>query len=125
MHYLSLTLVSECWSFWTTTMKYIFYGLNKEHTSDTVHFIISSHLCRNALCLRKNSQYTFEMMLDTGASGIIITKKMADILRVNHHENVWVSTPSSKYVKMSSGYVYSVGVGKLTFIIKLESITYA
>lgn len=52
-----------------------------------------------------NDRYTFEMMLDTGASSVVITQKMADILKVNHHENVWVSTPSSNYVKMSSGYV--------------------
>ena len=61
-----------------------------------------------------NDRYTFEMMLDTGASSIVITKQMAQKLRVNHSENVWVSTPSSNYFKMSSGYVYSVKVGKLT-----------
>lgn len=61
-----------------------------------------------------NDRYTFEMMLDTGASSVVITQKMADILKVSHHKNVWVSTPSSNHVKMSSGYVYSVEVGRLT-----------
>lgn len=61
-----------------------------------------------------NNKYTFEMMLDTGASGIVITRKMAEVLKVNHTESVWVSTPSSNYFEMPAGYVYSVGVGRLT-----------
>ena len=60
-----------------------------------------------------NNKYTFKMMLDTGASGIAITREMANILKVNHHETVIVSTPSSNYVKLSSGYVYSVEVAGL------------
>ena len=61
-----------------------------------------------------NDKYTFEMMLDTGASGVVITQQMAKKLRVNHSETVWVSTPSSNYFKMPAGYVYSIGVGKFT-----------
>ena len=61
-----------------------------------------------------NDRYTFEMMLDTGASGVVITQQMAKKLRVNQSETVWVSTPSSNYFKMSAGYVYSIGVGKFT-----------
>ena len=61
-----------------------------------------------------NDRYTFEMMLDTGASSIVITRQMAKKLRVNHTESVWVSTPSNDYFKMSSGYVYSVGVAGIT-----------
>ena len=60
-----------------------------------------------------NDRYVFEMMLDTGASQIVITKQMAKRLRVQHHKNIWVSTPSNSRVAMSSGYVYSVGVGDL------------
>ncbi|MGF1588697.1 MAG: TIGR02281 family clan AA aspartic protease [Pleurocapsa sp.] len=60
-----------------------------------------------------NDQYTFEMMLDTGASSVVITEKMAKILGINHSETVWVSTPSSNYFQMPAGYVYSVGIGKL------------
>lgn len=60
-----------------------------------------------------NNQYTFEMMLDTGASSVVITKTMAAKLKVNHTESVYVSTPSNNYFKMPAGYVYSVGVGKL------------
>ena len=61
-----------------------------------------------------NNKYTFEMMLDTGASDIVITQEMARVLKVNHTETVWVSTPSSNYFQMPAGYVYSIGVGKLT-----------
>jgi aspartyl protease family protein len=61
-----------------------------------------------------NDKYTFEMMLDTGASSVVITEKMAEILRVNHTETVLVSTPSNNSFKMPAGYVYSVGVGELT-----------
>lgn len=60
-----------------------------------------------------NNKYTFEMMLDTGASSIVITRKMAELLKVNHTESVWVSTPSSNYFQMPAGYVYSVEVGRL------------
>ena len=61
-----------------------------------------------------NDRYIFEMMLDTGASSVVITQAMARKLKVNHTETVWVSTPSSNYFEMPAGYVYSVGVGKLT-----------
>lgn len=60
-----------------------------------------------------NDKYTFAMMLDTGASGIAITREMANTLKVSHHETVIVSTPSSNHVKLSSGYVYSVQVAGL------------
>ena len=61
-----------------------------------------------------NNKYIFEMMLDTGASGVVITQQMAKKLNVNHSETIWVSTPSSRYFRMPAGYVYSVGVGNLT-----------
>ena len=61
-----------------------------------------------------NDRYVFEMMLDTGASEIVITKQMAKTLDVNYTHNVWVSTPSSNHVKMPSGYLYSVGVANLS-----------
>ncbi|MEL6580626.1 MAG: retropepsin-like aspartic protease [Cyanobacteria bacterium J06621_12] len=60
-----------------------------------------------------NDKYTFEMMLDTGASGVVITPAMAKKLRVHQSGFVYVSTPSDSYVKMPVGRVYSVGVGEL------------
>ena len=60
-----------------------------------------------------DDRYVFEMMLDTGASGVVITKEMADTLKVNHHETVRVSTPSHNNVELSSGYVYSMQVGEI------------
>ena len=57
-----------------------------------------------------NNKYVYKMMLDTGASGIVITQSMAEMLKVYHHQTVWVSTPSSQRVAMSSGYMRSVEV---------------
>ena len=47
-----------------------------------------------------NDRYVFEMMLDTGASSVVITRQMAKTLKVNHHETVRVSTPSNNNVKL-------------------------
>ena len=60
-----------------------------------------------------NNKYVFEMMLDTGASDVVITQAMANKLRINQIDYVYVSTPSNNYAKMPVGYAYSVGVGKL------------
>ncbi len=60
-----------------------------------------------------NDKYTFEMMLDTGASSVVITQQMAQKLRVNQIDTVWVSTPSNNHFKMPSGYVYSIGIGEI------------
>ena len=60
-----------------------------------------------------NDKYTFEMMLDTGASEVVITKGMAKRLRVNHTDTILVSTPSSNSFKMPAGYIRSLSVGKL------------
>jgi len=54
------------------------------------------------------------MMLDTGASEIVITKQMAKILKVNQTEKVWVSTPSNPRVIMPAGYLYSVEVSDIS-----------
>lgn len=61
-----------------------------------------------------NNRYIFEMMLDTGASEIVITEQMAKVLKVNHTEKVWVSTPSNPRVIMPAGYLYSVGVADIS-----------
>ena len=60
-----------------------------------------------------NNKYTFEMMLDTGASGVVITPAMAHKLKVHQAGFTYVSTPSSNYVKMPVGRVYSIAVGEL------------
>lgn len=61
-----------------------------------------------------NDRYVFEMMLDTGASQIVITKQMAKTLKVKHHQTMWVSTPSSNRVAMSAGYLNSVGISEMS-----------
>jgi len=60
-----------------------------------------------------NQKYTFEMLLDTGASGIAITQKMAQKLRVNYTGSQRVST-ASNIIVVPTGHVYSVEVGGLT-----------
>ena len=60
-----------------------------------------------------NNKHVFEMMLDTGASGVVITQSMARKLRINQTEYVLVSTPSSESFKMPAGYTYSLEVGNL------------
>lgn len=60
-----------------------------------------------------NDKHVFEMMLDTGASSVVITQAMAKKLRINQIDSVYVSTPSNNYFKMPVGYAYSVGVGEL------------
>ncbi|MCC0175681.1 retroviral-like aspartic protease family protein [Waterburya agarophytonicola K14] len=61
-----------------------------------------------------NDRYIFEMMLDTGASEIVITQAMAKKLKVKHEGTIWASTPSHSRVAMSAGYVYSVGVSDIS-----------
>ena len=61
-----------------------------------------------------NNKYVFEMMLDTGASSVVITQAMANKLKIHQIDSVYVSTPSNNYFKMPVGYVYSVGIGKLS-----------
>ena len=61
-----------------------------------------------------NDRYIFEMMLDTGASEIVITEQMAQVLKVNQTQKVWVSTPSNPRAVMSAGYLYSVGVSDIS-----------
>ena len=63
--------------------------------------------------VRFNDKYTFEMMLDTGASGVVITPAMAKKLKVYQAGFTYVSTPSSNYVKMPVGQVYSIALGEL------------
>ena len=57
-----------------------------------------------------NDDQVFMMMLDTGASGIVITSEMSQALNVQHYGTVRVATPNSNNVRFSEGYVYSVQV---------------
>ncbi|MGL5804081.1 MAG: retropepsin-like aspartic protease family protein [Xenococcaceae cyanobacterium] len=58
-----------------------------------------------------NNTYEFEMMLDTGASSIVITKDMAKKLDFEPQGIMIVSTPSDNNVPVPKGYVDSVSAG--------------
>ena len=58
-----------------------------------------------------NGNQQFEMILDTGASGTVITQKMADALGVMPVGKAKANTASSKAVEFPIGYVDSMEVG--------------
>ncbi len=58
-----------------------------------------------------NGNQQFEMILDTGASGTVITQKMASSLGVVAVGRAKANTASSKAVEFSIGYVDSIEVG--------------
>lgn len=57
-----------------------------------------------------NSSHTFEMILDTGASGTLITEEMATKLRVRPEGEVSADTASAKGVKFPIGTIKSISV---------------
>lgn len=58
-----------------------------------------------------NGNQTFEMMLDTGASGTVITPKMAQALGVKQEGTARVETPNAKDVEFPIGRVASIKAG--------------
>jgi predicted aspartyl protease len=58
-----------------------------------------------------NGSQPFEMILDTGASGTVITQRMANALAVVPVGTAKANTASSKAVEFSIGYVDSMEVG--------------
>jgi clan AA aspartic protease (TIGR02281 family) len=64
--------------------------------------------------VRFNNRYTFDMMLDTGASVIAVTPEIAEVLGLKIEKTVPVSTPSDDSVEMPLSKVSSVSVGNLT-----------
>jgi predicted aspartyl protease len=61
-----------------------------------------------------NDSQTFEMIVDTGASGTLITRSMADALGVVSVAEASVDTASARDVKVPLGYVDSMSVGGAT-----------
>jgi predicted aspartyl protease len=64
--------------------------------------------------VRFNDSQTFEMIVDTGASGTLITHSMADALGVVSVAETSVDTASARDVKVPLGYVGSMNVGGAT-----------
>jgi predicted aspartyl protease len=60
-----------------------------------------------------NGKQTFEMMVDTGASGTMITPEMATKLGVKTEDSVGVMTPAGR-TSVDIGYVNSITVGSST-----------
>ena len=58
-----------------------------------------------------NGNQPFEMILDTGASGTVITQKMANALAVVQVGRAKANTASSKAVEFPIGYINSMEVG--------------
>ena len=64
--------------------------------------------------VRFNDSQTFEMIVDTGASGTLITRSMADALKIVPIAQTSVDTASARNVKIPLGYVDSMNVGGAT-----------
>lgn len=58
-----------------------------------------------------NGRQTFEMVLDTGASGTVITQAMAQRLGVAPSGEVTANTASAKGIKLRTGQIQSIAVG--------------
>lgn len=61
-----------------------------------------------------NGSRTFEMLVDTGATGTVITPQMAAALAVEESGTAIVSTASARDVEMPLGIVDSIAVGGVT-----------
>ncbi len=61
-----------------------------------------------------NGSQSFEMIVDTGASGTLITRTMANALRVVPVAQANVDTASQRNVTVPLGYVSSISVGGVT-----------
>lgn len=61
-----------------------------------------------------NGNQQFEMILDTGASGTVITQGMADVLGIVPFGKAKANTASAKAVEFPIGYVNSIEAGGVT-----------
>jgi len=58
-----------------------------------------------------NGQYTFDVMLDTGASRTLISQKMAYILKIQPTGHHWGRVANGQEFEFESGWVQSLAVG--------------
>jgi aspartyl protease family protein len=58
-----------------------------------------------------NEQYTFEMMLDTGASLTVLTPIMAETMKIKPEGSLKVQTPSDSFIYMPWSQVQSISTG--------------
>lgn len=88
---------------------------NAGSTNGTVPSFFQARIKRRAggtpvIDVTFNGNQTFEMIVDTGASGTLITQKMAQVLGVVPFSEVTVDTASQKGVKIPIGFVNSIEV---------------
>jgi Tfp pilus assembly protein PilF len=70
-----------------------------------------SHYGVPVIEVRFNEKYTFDMMLDTGASQTLITAKMAAIIGIQPTGEYWGILADGRSVRMGLGKMNSIGVG--------------
>ncbi|MGD1909958.1 MAG: TIGR02281 family clan AA aspartic protease [Rivularia sp. (in: cyanobacteria)] len=58
-----------------------------------------------------NGNKTFEMIVDTGASGTLITQTMANALQLEPSGSLQASIADGSIIKLETGQVKSIGVG--------------
>ena len=58
-----------------------------------------------------NGKKTFEMILDTGASGTLITQRMANALQLQPNGSLQASIADGSIIKLKTSQVKSIGVG--------------
>ncbi len=58
-----------------------------------------------------NGKKTFEMVVDTGASGTLITQSMANALQLKASGSLQASIADGSIIKLKTGQVKSIGVG--------------
>ena len=60
-----------------------------------------------------NGNQVFEMVFDTGASGILITQQMSSVLKLKAGEKIKVSIADGSIIELQTGTISSVSVGGL------------
>ncbi len=63
--------------------------------------------------VRFNGNQIFEMVFDTGASGILITQPMANVLKLKAGEKIKASIADGSIIELQTGTIPSVSVGGL------------
>ncbi|MBO1056176.1 MAG: aspartyl protease [Dolichospermum sp. JUN01] len=63
--------------------------------------------------VRFNGNQIFEMVFDTGASGILITQQMANVLKLKAGEKIKASIADGSIIELQTGTISSVSVGGL------------
>jgi predicted aspartyl protease len=81
---------------------------------NTVRIPIKRHIGRTPVIdVRFNNKQTFEMVLDTGADGTLITRKMANQLKLKLTGTIEAQIADGSEVKFFTGKVKTITVGRI------------